>query len=219
MAAMAAHSEEVHMRLAAAAPIPANPRVLEVGSGAHGLIFFFEGAERVGVDPLADHYRDLFPAWQSRARTIAAFGEALPFDDGSFDIVLCDNVVDHAERPRQILSEVARVLAPGGLLYFAVNVHHPFYHWAASIHSAWRALGIPVEITPFADHTVHLTIDAARSLLRDLPLRVLQEGDTIQQAKRDRRAASPRHVGDRLKRWFFKNACWEAIALRERVGG
>lgn len=215
---MAQHSAEVRQKLAAAASIPVDARVLEVGSGAHGLIFFFEGAERVGVDPLADHYRDLFPAWQSRARTVAAFGEALPFGDGSFDIVLCDNVVDHAESPRRIVSEIARVLAPGGLLYFTVNVHHPVYHWAASMHSAWRTLGIPVEITPFADHTVHLTIDAARSLLRGLPLRVLQEGDKIKEAIRDGRAVRPRHAGDRLKRWFFKNACWEVIALQETAG-
>lgn len=49
--------------------------MVEVGSGAHGLIFFFEAAERIGVDPLADEYRELFPAWQQRAMTIAGFGE------------------------------------------------------------------------------------------------------------------------------------------------
>ena len=100
MASMAARSAEVRARLDRVGPIVPNARVLEVGSGAHGLIFFFEGAERVGVDPLADEYRALFPAWQERAQTVAAFGEQLPFTDASFDVVLCDNVVDHAERPR-----------------------------------------------------------------------------------------------------------------------
>lgn len=215
MAAMAEHSAEVRAKLAAVAPIRADPRVLEVGSGAHGLIFFFEGAERVGVDPLADHYRALFPAWQGRAETIAAGGETLPFADASFDIVLCDNVVDHAEGPRRILEEIARVLTPGGLLYFTVNVHHPVYHWTATAHSAWRALGIPVEITPFADHTVHLTLDAARRLFAGLPLRIVRQSDTIDETKREGWTAPARHIGDRLKRWFFKNARWEAIAVRE----
>src|SRR3712207_7148876 len=50
-------------------------------------------------------YAVLFPAWQGRARTIAAGGEALPFDDGAFDVVLCDNVVDHATNPRRIVEE------------------------------------------------------------------------------------------------------------------
>lgn len=215
MAAMAEHSAEVRGKLAAVAPIRADARVLEVGSGAHGLIFFFEGGERVGVDPLADHYRSLFPAWQGRAETIAAGGEKLPFEDSSFDVVLCDNVVDHAEGPRRILEEIARVLAPGGLLYFTVNVHDPFYHWAATAHALWRALGIPFEITPFADHTVHLTLDSARRLFAGLPLRILQESDTVEETKREGRTAPARHIGDRLKRWFFKNARWEVIAVRE----
>jgi ubiquinone/menaquinone biosynthesis C-methylase UbiE len=74
-------------------------------------------------------------------------GERLPFADASFDVVLCDNVVDHAENPRRILEEIARVMAPGALLYFEVNIHHPFYHMAATTHAGWRALGIPFEIT------------------------------------------------------------------------
>ena len=215
MRAMADHSAQVAHKLAAVREVAADPRVLEVGSGAHGLIFFFEGKERIGVDPLADHYRELFPAWQGRARTIAAGGEQLPFADGSFDVILCDNVVDHAERPRRIVEEIVRVLRPGGLLYFTVNIHHPLYHWAASAHAAWRALGVPFEITPFADHTVHLTLDSARHLFAGLPLKVVQETDTIEETKREGRSLAPRHAGDRLKRWFFKNAQIEVIAVRE----
>ena len=215
MASMAEHSVAVRDKLAAVRPLTGAERVLEVGSGAHGLIFFFEGGEKVGIDPLADEYRTLFPAWQERARTIAAFGEQLPFEDSSFDIVLCDNVVDHAESPSRILAEIARVLAPGGLLYFTVNVHHPAYDWAATAHSAWRALGIPIEITPFADHTVHLTLDAARRLFAGMPLRILCQSDTIEETKRAGPRMPLRHAGDRLKRWFFKNARWEAIAVRE----
>jgi SAM-dependent methyltransferase len=215
MTDMAEHSATVRHKLAAVRPMPDSQRVLEVGSGAHGLIFFFEAAERVGVDPLADHYRELFPTWQGRARTIAAFGEALPFEDSSFDVVLSDNVVDHAEGPRRIMEEMTRVLRPGGLLYFTVNVHHPLYHWAASLHAGWRALGIPFEITPFADHTVHLTLGAARALFARLPLRIVHEFDTIEETRRAGRTERRRHMGDRLKRWFFKNALYEVIAVRE----
>jgi len=214
IAEMIEHSGAVRDKLAAVRPIPSDARVLEVGSGAHGLIFFFEGAERVGVDPLADYYRTLFPVWQHRARTVAACGERLPFDDVSFDVVLCDNVVDHAENPRRIVEEITRVLAPGGLLYFTVNVHHVFYHWAATIHASWRALAIPLEIAPFADHTVHLTLDAARCLFVGLPLRLVQESDTIEAARREGRSVRARHAGDTLKRLFFKNARWEVIGVK-----
>jgi SAM-dependent methyltransferase len=215
MATMREHSAAVRAKIEAVRPIPPDARVLEVGSGAHGLIFFFDGAERVGVDPLADYYRELFPAWQSKARTLAAFGESLPFEDSSFDLVLCDNVVDHAESPRRIVEEIARMLKPSGLLYFTVNFHHPIYHWAATAHSAWQALGVRFEITPFADHTVHLTQGAARRLFSGLPLRILQEFDDVEEAKRLARERRPRHLGDRLTRIFFKNAGWEVIAERE----
>ena len=215
IADMMAHSAEVRRKLETVAPIAGDARVLEVGCGAHGLIFYFGTRNGVGVDPLADHYAELFPAWQSRARTIAAPGEALPFDKASFDVVLCDNVVDHAENPRLILEEIARVLVPGGTLYFEVNVHHPLYHVAASTHAAWRALGIPFEITPFADHTVHFTIDAARRLFDGLPFRIVSEANNIDEVKRKSHELRVRHPGDRLKRYFFKNAQYEAIAVRE----
>ncbi|HUG45791.1 MAG TPA: class I SAM-dependent methyltransferase [Sphingomicrobium sp.] len=213
MVNMAEKSRLVRAKINAVQALPAKARVLEVGSGAHGLIFFFDAAERVGVDPLADEYKTLFPKWQGQAHTIAAGGEQLPFEDASFDVVLSDNVVDHAESPRRIVEEIARVLAPGGLLYFTVNVHHPFYHWAATAHAAWRALGIPFEITPFADHTVHLTLPAAKRLFEGLPFKFLQESDPISRTRRQ--SVQGRHAGDRLKRLFFKNARWELIARRD----
>ena len=218
IAGMVERSVSVRKKLAAIRPLPSEARVLEVGSGAHGLIFYFEAADRVGVDPLADHYRALFPAWQGMARTVAAFGEDLPFENASFDIVMCDNVVDHAESPRRIVEEIGRVLKPGGLLYFTVNFHHPFYQWAENAHSAWRAVGVPFEITPFADHTVHLSLDAARELFAGLPLRILSQSDDMEETKRSGGRNKPaRHLGDRLKRLFFKNARWEMIA--ERTAG
>ncbi|MEO6581641.1 MAG: class I SAM-dependent methyltransferase [Sphingomicrobium sp.] len=213
--AMIQRSREVREKLERIRVLPAGISALEVGSGAHGLIFYFEAEERVGVDPLADHYRALFPAWQSRAKTIAAGGEQLPCPSESFDVVLCDNVVDHAENPRKICEEMARVLRPGGLLYFTVNIHHPAYHLASSLHAAWRSVGVPFEITPFADHTVHLTLDAARRLFDELPLQIIEESDTIAASRRAEWIGQRRHLGDRLKRWFFKNARWEVIAVKE----
>ena len=211
MAIMLCRSQSVREKLESVAAIPEQARVLEVGCGSVGHIFFFGGGEAVGVDPLADHYRDLFPAWQSRARTIAAGGEALPLPDSHFDVVICDNVVDHAENPRRIVEEVARVLAPGGLLYFTVNFHHPVYHAVSSVHALWRAVGIPFEVTPFADHTVHLTRDAARRLFSGLPLRLVVERDDDPHVQ----SGPPANAGALVKRLFFKNARDEVIAIRD----
>jgi len=204
-----AHSRGVRERLERIRPLPQNARVLEVGSGPHGLIFFFGARHGVGVDPLAAHYRPLFAGWQGRVPTIAAAGEALPFPPGAFDVVLCDNVIDHAERPAAIVAEMARVLAPGGLLYFTVNVHHPVYGAASRLHGLWNGLGLRLEIRPFADHTVHLTENEARRMFARLPLRVLEQ--SVKRWQPDR----TRHAGDLLKRVFFKNAGFEVIAVRE----
>lgn len=195
-------------------PISDNARVLEVGSGAHGLIFYFGAQRGVGLDPLAHHYSSLFSAWQARVPTIAAFGESLPFADSSFDVVLCDNVVDHAESPARIVAEIARVLVPGGMLYFTVNVHHPLYSLASGVHGAWQRAGFGFEIGPFADHTVHLTRTRASELFVHQPLRILTERDNIADAKARARQSPPRHIGDRLKRVFFKNALYELVAMR-----
>jgi SAM-dependent methyltransferase len=197
-------------------PITADARVIEVGSGAHGLIFYFGSKNGVGVDPLAVDYAALFPHWQRQAQTVAAFGESLPFADATFDVVICDNVVDHAESPPTIVKELVRILMPGGLLYFTVNVHHLIYSVAAQAHSTWRAFGLPFEIGPFADHTTHLTPPAAKQMFVGLPLLVLSEKLGISEARARARKMPARHLGDRLKRLFYKNAVFEIIA--EKVG-
>lgn len=212
IAAMQASSRKIRELLESYKSIDEAARVIEVGSGAHGLIFYFGAGTGVGVDPLAVHYAELFPRWQRRALTISAAGESLPFQDDSFDVVLCDNVVDHAENPRQIVKELVRILRPGGLLYFSVNFHHQIYHVAASAHAMWRAAGVSFEIGPFADHTVHLTAAAAAKLLDGLPLKKFTEKHGIDDAKALARKRPPRHVGDRLKRLFYKNALYEVVA-------
>ena len=214
IAAMMRSSSRVREKLETFQPIKADARVVEVGSGAHGLIFYFAAEHRIGVDPLAVNYGALFPRWQGRAQTIAAVGESLPFADRSFDVVLCDNVVDHAESPRQIVRELTRILVPGGLLYFTVNIHHQLYAVAAGVHSSWRAAGMPYEIGPFADHTTHLTLRSAANLFDDLPLQILSATSNIDEARARARKQPARHMGDRLKRVFFKNALYEVVARR-----
>jgi SAM-dependent methyltransferase len=212
--AMKQSSQRVRERLETFQPISPDARVIEVGSGAHGLIFYFGSQHGIGVDPLAVSYGKLFPRWQGCAPTVAALGESLPFPDRSFDVVICDNVVDHAESPAKIVRELARILIPGGLLYFTVNIHHRIYAIASEVHSSWRGVGLPYEVGPFADHTTHLTLDAARDLFQDLPLQILSSGSNVDEARARARKQPARHAGDRLKRVFFKNALYEVVARR-----
>jgi 2-polyprenyl-6-hydroxyphenyl methylase/3-demethylubiquinone-9 3-methyltransferase len=43
---------------------------------------------------------------------------ALPYADASFDVVCAMDLIEHVEHPAQLVAEAARVLAPGGLLFF-----------------------------------------------------------------------------------------------------
>lgn len=189
-------------------------KILEVGSGAHGLIFGFDDRFAVGIDPLAVDYKRLFPFWQEDAKTVAAIGEKLPFGDESFEIVLSDNVIDHAENPVGIIEELARVLKPGGLLYFTVNVHHPFYQIASNLHGFWNGLGIKYEISPFADHTIHFTEERVLEVFKRLPFNIIEQNSTVESLKKN----PPTHLKGlegQIKKVFFKNALLEIIGLRK----
>lgn len=214
-----ARAQTIRRRLEAVRPIPEDARILEVGSGAHGLIFGFNDSRKnnfgIGVDPLAVDYKRLFPAWQKNAQTAAAIGEELPFADNAFDVVLSDNVIDHAENPVKITEELARVLKPGGVLYFTVNIHHPFYDLASKAHGAWNALGLHIELSAFADHTVHFSETEIKRVMRKLPVKIIEENSTVAQTKAHFRQSKRTAAKGRLKRIFFKNAVYEIIAVRD----
>jgi SAM-dependent methyltransferase len=197
------------------ASLPPHARVLEVGGGGVGLLRYLpDGGVRVGIDPLAVPYRHLFGDPGPGVHSCAAYGEQLPFRDQAFDVVLCDNVIDHAEDPARIVHESIRVLKGNGTLYFSVNFHHPIYGLAAMAYRSAHALGLRIEIGPFADHTVHLTRQQVRAMLAKLPLTVQHEREGIVEARQKARAAPPRHAGDRLKRLFFKNARYVMVAVK-----
>lgn len=42
----------------------------------------------------------------------------IPYEDGRFDVVFSDNVLEHLDEPLQVFREVARVLKPGGIFLF-----------------------------------------------------------------------------------------------------
>ena len=73
----------------------AGKRVLDVGCGPRGsLEWAHMAAKRVGLDPLAKEYR-VFGVDKHAMSYIVASAEAMPFDDGSFDIVSAERT-----RPR-----------------------------------------------------------------------------------------------------------------------
>jgi 2-polyprenyl-6-hydroxyphenyl methylase / 3-demethylubiquinone-9 3-methyltransferase len=47
-----------------------------------------------------------------------AIAEEIPYRDGTFDVVVCVDVLEHVENVKQVLSEIYRILKPNGLFFF-----------------------------------------------------------------------------------------------------
>ncbi|MEA2900188.1 MAG: hypothetical protein QOH36_75 [Actinomycetota bacterium] len=58
---------------------------------------------------------------------LVADAHALPFAAGSVGGVLCSHVLEHVRDPRHVVSEVHRVLKPGGLAYFTLLDFWPYH--------------------------------------------------------------------------------------------
>jgi SAM-dependent methyltransferase len=94
-------------------------RVLDVGCGVKPYYPFFQpyASEYVGVDVVEGLGADLIGPV-----------EALPVEDGSFDLVVCSQVLEHCDDPAQAVRELRRVTAPGGRVLASthgVQVYHP----------------------------------------------------------------------------------------------
>jgi SAM-dependent methyltransferase len=100
-------------------------RVLEVGCGAGVDLARFAkgGADVVGVDLAASAIelsRANFAQQGLAGEFHVADGEALPFDDGSFDLVYAHGVVQYTADPQRLVDECRRVLRPDGEAVFQV---------------------------------------------------------------------------------------------------
>jgi ubiquinone/menaquinone biosynthesis C-methylase UbiE len=99
--------------------------VLDVGCGPTGVIYFVEAERRVGIDPLADQYEQWNGHWGRPIELIKSEAEAMPLADESFDTAFCVNCLDHTRNPAAVISEIARVLKPGGTLVLHVDLDSP----------------------------------------------------------------------------------------------
>ncbi len=71
---------------------------------------------------------------------VCGLGETLPFPGESFDLVIGLWVLEHLAAPERVLSEINRVLAPGGrFIFLTPNALHPLI-WANRLSSALPAL-------------------------------------------------------------------------------
>jgi SAM-dependent methyltransferase len=112
-------------------------RILEVGCGYGWISLALWNAapiEWVGMDRSQTmlHRLRSAPGAQSD-RSLQADAAQLPFTDGAFDKVLCTGVLMHIAECDLALSEMIRVLKPGGCLLCSVNNSLSPFSWAARL--------------------------------------------------------------------------------------
>lgn len=126
----------------------ARGRVLEIGIGTGSNLPYY-GAdvdEVVGLDPsphLLSRARATARSLPLGVELVEGSAEALPFEPSSFDTALCTFTLCSVGDPVRALTEVRRVLRPGGRLLFAEHGRAPeaaVARWQDRLTPAWRLL-------------------------------------------------------------------------------
>jgi len=90
-------------------------RVLDVGCGQKPYKSLFQSTEHIGLDVEVsghDHTNEQIDVYYD--------GKIFPFEDQSFDSVICNQVLEHTATPKLMLSEINRVLKPQGYALLTV---------------------------------------------------------------------------------------------------
>jgi SAM-dependent methyltransferase len=103
----------------------ANKEVLEIGCGmgTHAGLLSRSGARLTAIDlteRAVQATQRRFETFGLNGKILRADAEHLPFADGSFDFVWSWGVIHHSSKMEKCLSEIARVLRPGGRFFLMV---------------------------------------------------------------------------------------------------
>ncbi len=103
-----------------------NLEILEIGCGAGGMLGPLGKYGRVtGMDISQDYIQ--FCRSRGYERVLTGSGYELPFADDSFDLVALFDVIEHIPDDERVLSEVRRVLKPGGRIFLSVPAYQFLY--------------------------------------------------------------------------------------------
>lgn len=112
--------------------------VVDVGGGPGWFADAFRaaGARYAGIDPDAG---ELTARGGAPEGFLRASGLALPLADGSLDVCMSSNVLEHVPDPERMAGEMLRVVRPGGLVWLSWTTW--LSPWGGHETSPWHYLG------------------------------------------------------------------------------
>jgi SAM-dependent methyltransferase/putative flippase GtrA len=135
--------------------IPGGSNVLDIGCGSSPIFTRYGG---VGIDINNDKVEFMKGNKNSGDKRRYMVGDArrLPFEDNTFDSVLCIEVIEHIDNPEKVITEISRVAKPNAKIVMAT----PDYS---------RPLAHLLDImTPYGDdHTSRFTKNSLSKLCLD----------------------------------------------------
>ena len=153
------------------------PRILDVGCGTGAnLIMLSKYGDAEGVDVSEDALA--FCRERGLDKVKLGAGEALPYEKGTFDLVTAFDVVEHMDDDLAGLSEMQRVLRPGGRVLLFVPTfmflwglqddvsHHRRRYRLSQLRGVLEKAGFEIERTTYANITLFLPILLMRKLMR-----------------------------------------------------
>ena len=117
---------------------------LDVGCGMGDMLAFRPRTVGVDVNPHAVAF-----CRQRGLNAVSMEPDRLPFDAARCDSATLDNVLEHLDEPRPLLSEIYRVLKPGGVLVVGVpgrrgydwDADHKVFYDEAALRSTLQGAG------------------------------------------------------------------------------
>lgn len=97
-------------------------RLLGVGCGKRPYALIYESLVDTSIGTEV-----IFSPHGTSEADVICYAESLPFADGSFDTILCTEVLEHTREPFQVMREFARLLKPGGHVLLSVPFIYPIH--------------------------------------------------------------------------------------------
>lgn len=127
----------------------ARGRVLEIGAGTGlNVDSYPEALDRLVLtepsEPMAKRMKERVAASPLNPEVLIATAEALPFEDASFDTIVSTLVLCTVPDPAATLTELQRLLAPGGQLLLLEHVRSDqpaSAKWQDRLETPWRLYG------------------------------------------------------------------------------